>query len=244
MRLSSSVLVALLYLATVFSSSVSASEGFIKPGSSFYFLQSLGESVRLLFTFSSEQKVQYLLELSDRRVEEMKNTSSAQVANRYQEHFRQLNEVSSQIQDKEQAVKKIKEANLRQQLVLARAYTQVPENAKAAILNAQENSSKHVATTIEAVEGNQKARQYLAQIARIQQLEKLGQVERLEQAPMEGSPNADPSQNVPRGLNESKELLPGQGLNPLNPEQEAGNTGEGRLEPAAPIEMNAPAGQN
>ncbi len=75
------------------------------------------------------------------------------------------------------------------------------------------------------------------------QLEKAGQIERLEQAPMEGAPNQNPAESVPKELKGTNPLLPGQNLNIQNQgleDQEGGN----KMEPAAPIEMNAPAGQN
>ncbi len=197
-------------------------------------------------TFSKEQKIDYLLQLTERRIEEIGNSPSPVVTSRYEEHFQKLNELSGQAQNREQAAERIREASLRQQEVLGRVYNQVPEPAKEAIINAQENSSKHVERTIGAVEGSKKAQEYIKRVERIQQLEKLGQLERLEPAPMEGSPNADPSQSTPRELKENKGLLPGQELKQTNPglnEQEGGGGG-GRMEPAAPIEMNAPAGQN
>lgn len=236
----------LLSLTNVLPSSVYASEGLIKPNSPFYFLQTWGESVKLFFTQSPEQKLNYLLDLSDRRVGEMKDTPSSQVASRYAEHFGQLNELSNQVDGKERAVENIKAASLRQQEILAKVYNQVPENAKDAIINAQENSSKHVAQAVERVEGSQKAQEYIQQVAILQQVEKMGQAERVEQAPMEGSPNQDPSQSIPRGLKEDKGLLPGQELKPLNPalNQQGSNGVGGRMEPAAPVEMNAPVGQN
>lgn len=229
-----------------FPSPVSASEGLIKPDSKFYFLQSWGESLKLFFTRSSKQKFNYLLELADRRVGEMEDTPSLQVANRYEEHFRKLTELSNQMEGKDETVDKIKEANLRQQEVLVKVFSQVPENAKDAIINAQENSSKHVAQAVEQVEGSQKAKEYLQQVERLQQVEKMGQVEQLELAPMEGDPSQDPSQSTPRGLKDNKGLLPGQKLKPLNParSQQGNNGGNGRMVPAKPVEMNAPVGQN
>ncbi len=236
----------LVCLMNIFPSSAYASEGLVKPDSKLYFLQTFGESVRLFFTFSKEQKIDYLLQLTERRVEEIGDTPSPAVTGRYEEHFQKLNELSGQAQNREQAAERIREASLRQQEVLGRVYNQVPEPAKEAIINAQENSSKHVERTIEAVEGPKKAQEYIKRVERIQQLEKLGQLERLEPVPMEGSPNADPSQSTPRELKENKGLLPGQELKQTNPglNEQGGGDGGNRMEPAAPIEMNAPAGQN
>ena len=174
---------------------------------------------------------------------EMKDVPSSQVANRYEEHFRQLSELSNRVEGKGQAVEKIKEASLRQQEVLAKVYNQVPENAKDAIISAQENSSEHVAQTIERVEGSQKAQEYIQQVAIIQRVERMGQIEQLEQTPMEGSPNDNPSEST------SKEL---KGANPLQPEQNlniqnqglSGQEGGSKMEPAVPVEMNQPVENN
>jgi hypothetical protein len=222
-----------------------ASEGLVKPSSKLYFLQTFGESVRLFFTFSKEEKLNYLLQLTERRVEEIEDTPSPAVVSRYEEHFQKLNELSSQAQNREQAAERIREASLRQQEVLARVYNQVPEPAKEAILNAQENSSKHVERTIEAVEGSKRAQEYIKRVERIQQLEKLGQLERLEPAPMEASPQTDPSQSTPQELRGTSPLREGQELRPINPALESqGDSGGNRIEPVQPIQRNAPASQN
>jgi hypothetical protein len=239
------IIILILFLLVLTPSKIYASEGLIKPTSRFYFLQTWGEQIKLFFTRSSEQKLNYLLELTERRVDEMADNPSLVVTNRYEGHFKQLNELATQVQNKEQAAEKIRETNLSQQQVLSGVYSQVPEQAKDVILNAQENSSKHVAKTIETVEGSQKAQEYAAQVAQIQQAEKMGQVERLEQAPMESSPNSDPSQNTPKELKGANPLREGQPLNPLNPAQDTqGNEGGNRMQPAEPVQMNQPAGQN
>ncbi len=231
----------LTILAAIFPSFTYASPGLIKPDSKLYFLQSWGETLRLFLTFSKEEKINYLLKLTDRRVSEMADIPTSQIGNRYEEHFRELNQLANQ-----GTAAKIRETSLYQQKVLAQVYIQVPEKAKEAIINAQENSSKHVAQIIERNEGAKQAEAYIQRVERIQQMEKLGQAEKVEPVQMEGSPNADPSQNVPRELKENKGLLPGQNLQPLNPalEGQGGAAGEGRMEPAAPAGMNAPAGQN
>ncbi len=192
-------------------SPVYASLGFFKPSSKLYFLQPALESTRLFFTFSRQGEIDYLLQLTERRIDEISVEPSTAIASRYQMHFEELEKLANEIKDKEQVVEKIKEASLRQQEVLSTVYAQVPDEAKDAILNAQENSSKNVARTIEAVEGADKAREYARRVEQIQLVPKMERAERLEQAPMERTPNANPSQSVP------KELKPGQGLNPLNP---------------------------
>ncbi len=202
---------------------------------------SASESIRILFTFSQEAKAEYLIELTDRRVEEMEIASSNKIANRYVKHFQQLETISGKVskEKQEQIATQIKEASLRQQKVLAEVYSQAPEQVKEAILKAQENSSKHVEKLIESIQGSEEAQEYKAQAVQIQQMTKLQKQERIEQVPMEGSPQANPSESIPKELNEGRGLNPAQELKPLNPIFEGGNQSEGgnRAEPVAPAPM-------
>jgi len=225
-----------------------ASLGFIKPSSKLYFLQPALESVRLFFTFSKEAKTDYLIELADRRTEEINISPSIKIANRYSDHFDQLEKIVEKTSEdkKEQVTEKIKESNLRQQEVLAKVYNQVPDEAKDAILNAQENSSKNVANVIEATQGTEKEKEYVKQIEQIQRVEKKERTERLKQALKEETPNANPSDNI------IKEIKSGQELNPLNPlntlfeDQQTGDNNQGeneKIEPASPAEIQQPIQQ-
>lgn len=235
----------ILFLLLLTPSQTYASNGLIKPTSRFYFLQVWGESAKLFLIRSPEEKINYLLELTNQRVVELQTSPSKQVSNRYEKHFENLGTLTPQVSNKKQVSEKITEASLDQQQILAKVYNQVSEEAQGAILDAQENSSKHVVKTIESVEGSQKAQEYANQVIQIQQAEKIEQVEKLEQVPMEASPNSDPSQNTPKELKDTNPLKEGQQLNPLNPAQDTGGNGdEGRMEPAAPVQMNQPAGQN
>ena len=155
MKKATLVLILFVWVSSVSAPTAYASEGFIKSSSPFYFLQTLGESVRLFFTFSKDQKIDYLLELTDRRVSELADTASPAVATHYEDTFKQLNELSTQVSDTQVAVDKIKEASLRQQQVLTTVYNKVPDQAKSAIQNAQENSLKHVTRAVEAIEGTE-----------------------------------------------------------------------------------------
>ena len=235
----------LISLVTIFPSFTYASDNLIKPNSPFYFLQTWGEEIKLFFTFPKEEKLNYLLELTEKRIEEVKITPSTNTFSRYENHFRQLDELAIQVENKDQAVEKIKTTSLHQQEVLAQVYLQTPDQAKKAIIDVQENSSKHVARTIEAVEGNKKAQEYIVQVARIQQAERMGQTEQVELSPMEGSPNTDPGQFTPQEIKETHQLKEGQPLNPLNPVLEnSENEGGNIMEPAAPVQINQPVGQN
>lgn len=179
--------------------------------------------------------------MTERRVDEITASLSASSANRYQKHFEELEKLANEVDGKEQAVEKIKEASLRQQEILSDVYTKVPDEAKDAILNAQENSSKNVAGVIEVVQGDEKAQEYAQRVEQIQSTEKMERIERLEQAEMEETPNVDPSESIPRELNESKGLLPERELNSQNPIFNEQNSNGGKeIEPAAPIERQQP----
>lgn len=230
----------LFFFFSVFPTSTFASNGFIGPSSRLYFLQTWIENVQILLRFSNQNKLEYVLGLTDKRVEEMKESPSPEAIRLYEKHYQYLDRLSSLMENKEEVIKRIKENSLQQQVVLAKVYVQVPDQAKDAIIDAQENSSKHVARTIERIEGPQEAQEYIGKVETIQQLEKTGQIERIEQLPMEGSPNADPSQAVPKEIKGTNPLLWGQDLNQINEGQDGGRGGE----PAEQLEMNAPAGQN
>lgn len=197
----------LLIVTVIFPSNTFASQGLVPPTSGLYFLQTWGENIKLFLTFSKDRKIDYLLDLTQRRVDEMTLDASSKVGDRYAEHFQDLENLSSQVPDKSEVVQRIKEASLRQQSVLAGVYIKVPDVAKDAIINAQENSSKHVINTIQAVEGVKSADTYTAQVQAIQKAEQAGKIEQVQ---MESGPNPNPSDS---NINAIKG---GQGINSLN----------------------------
>lgn len=219
----------LLLFVFIFPESLLASRGLIPPTSRFYSLQTWGERVKLMLILPKDQKVDYLLSLTQRRTDEMVVGPSLQVSNRYAEHYQELKDLSLQVPDETNAVKRIKEANLNQQSVLAAVYVRVPAEAKEAVLGAQTNSSKQVASTIAVVEGDKSADKYKDQVQAILKVEMAGKVE---QIPMESEPNPNPSEN---NINQIKG---GQQLNQLNPINNQNGSGDGgQMQPAAPIPM-------
>jgi hypothetical protein len=221
---------------------VYAAENIIKPPSRFYFLQTWGEEIRLFFTRSPEKKIAYLTELTARRVEEMQEAPSPSVVNRYENHYRELGRLANEVENKDLASDKIKEASLTQQQALAEVYQQAPEPAQDAILKAQEHSSQHVTRAIEAIEGPEKAQEFAQQVAQIQQAARADQAEK---APMESGPNADPAESAPKELKGTNPLQEGQPLNQINTTDDAAkNSGGNRSEPVVPIQIESPAGQN
>jgi hypothetical protein len=198
------------------------------------------ENIQLSLKFTNDQKANYLFSLTEKRIEEIQSSPSPSIVRLYEKHYQYLDRLTAKVENKEEVANRIEENSLRQQFVLADAYNKAPENAKGAILNAQENSSKQVARTIGRVKGAESAQEYLERVEMIQQLEKVGQMELLDRAEMESVPNTDPSQNSPKDLKGTNPLMQGQDLNPII----EGKNGGKNIEPAAPIEMNAPAEQN
>ncbi|MGD0522951.1 MAG: DUF5667 domain-containing protein [Candidatus Microgenomates bacterium] len=222
-------IVFLFLFVIVFPKSVFASQGLIPPTSGLYFLQMWGENVKLAFTFSKDQKVSYLLSLTQRRVDEMAISPSFQISDRYTAHFQDLENLAPQVSDKDQVVEKIKDASLNQQSELAVVYLKVSANAKPAVLGAQTSSSEHVANTIQAVDGQKSADNYTAQVQTIQKAEQVGKIEQVQ---MESGPNSSPSENNINQINN------GQGLNQLNPiNNPNGSAGGDQMQPTAPIPM-------
>jgi len=213
------------------SSPAYAALGFFKPSSKLYFLQPVLESARLFFTFSKEAKTDYLLQLTERRVEEMTQKQSTTTVDRYQLNFAKLTKLAIEVKNPEQAVEKIKAASLRQQEVLAKVYSQVPEEAQAAIVNAQENSAKHVEKMIESAQNSVKAKEYMNQAVQIRQMERAKTQNQIERVLLEGDSQINPAESVPRELNSGLEL---KSLNSIL-EGEGQSAGSATMMPAVPI---------
>ena len=223
------ITVFLLIFLLGLSSPAYAALGFFKPTSKLYFLQPALESVKLFFTFSKEAKTDYLLQLTDRRTDEMALEQSTSTVNRYQANFAKLEKLATTVKDSERVVEKIKEASLRQQEVLAKVYSQVPVSAQAAIMNAQENSAKHVEKMIESAQNGVKAKEYRDQTNQIRQIERLGQQNKIDRVLLEGTPQAIPEGGIPRELNAGQELKT---LNPVGESVDAAI-----VPPAAPVSI-------
>ena len=186
----------------------------INPKSNFYFLQSWGEIIRLFFTFSKEGKIDYLIQLTDRRAEEISNNAldldkeeMEKIIERYQDHFIEIKNISSEeIENKNQISQKVRRTNINQQQLLASAYQTIPEEKEELIVNAQKSSSENVFQVVKQIEGENAAENFLEQVQQIQQAQI---VQKIEMAPMEGG-----ALQAGEGGGGSKPS------NPLNPLQE------------------------
>ena len=140
---------------------VSAEAGLI-PGTTFYFLDVMSESIGGIFTFGDVAKAERYLKLASERLAEAReladdeDSSRAEKATKkYEERLAQALEKAKEARvngkDTEAILEKIAEATSKHQEVLAEVLEKVPETAKEAIQNAIERSQRGHDTALEAV---------------------------------------------------------------------------------------------
>lgn len=193
------VILLIPFLSLVFPFKIYAAGGISDPNSQFYFLQILGENLKLIFTFSNQAKIAYLTTLTNRRVEEIKVNSSnsqvlKQIANRYVNHYKNLSSLANKAADRQRVIGTIETINLNQYKDLSRTYFKATNESKNEISLAQENSSKYIANSIEKIEGTTKAQEYTDEVNQIEIMEKKGYVVPLDitQPTEESNLNASP----------------------------------------------------
>lgn len=212
----------------------------ILPTSRIYFIKTWGEQITLIFTFNKERKAARLQEFAERRLAEAtavaaENPAVAGVtAGRYAATIAEAAETLPVSEDNKKPLVSLKERSLVHQEVLAELEGSVPEEARGAIIKAEENSSKHVSDVVEKVEGREAASEFLAKAEQTRQVVRMERIERAEQAPMEsGKEGGAPKELQP--LREGQELRE---LNPLLPTKETGGGGEKGVEP---VQLEGPA---
>ena len=143
----------------------------ILPGSPFYFLDVLSESIGTFFTFGDVNKAERYLELAGERLAEAealaekgRMSRAEKAAEKYQKRIdmalAKSEEAKIKGEDVDSVLEKIAEATVRHQAVLADVYEKVPEQAKETIKKVMEKSGKGHDTAINAIsdEGRQEAR--------------------------------------------------------------------------------------
>jgi len=238
-----SVLILFLMLGFFSTQTTHAAGDFLKPTSSFYFLQSWKESIGLFFSFSKESKLNYLDELNNKRISELQDYGSndaqtaEMLAKKYEDNYQKIGALAAEVTDKTQIAEKIESNSLAQQETLAKVYAQVPEQAQSAILNAEINSSKNVSAVL-ADAAPEKAQDYSNQVQEIQKAQMVGKASKVEKE--SGNEDGSPEGRGPKALNAIKG---GNDLNPINNENNNadGQGSQGRMQQAP---MQAPAGQN
>ncbi|MFA5078953.1 MAG: DUF5667 domain-containing protein, partial [Dehalococcoidia bacterium] len=149
----------------------------ILPDSGLNFLNSWGRNIQLAFAGSDAEKARLMLKYSG---EDALALKAMYTAGKYDAGARQSEQYALQMENTVQAVEQVRASQgeeasaelvakleqnyLRQQEVLLSVMEKAPEAAQSGLLNAIENSNKHVATTILAHEGEQALLQYQTQV--------------------------------------------------------------------------------
>lgn len=138
------------------------------PDSSFYFLKSWSEGLGTFLTFGDVNKSQRFLELSEKRLAEVKALAErgsmdkvSGTMERYEEQIEKALQRVEKAKEKgseevDDALERISEATLRHQRTLAEVYEKVPEEGQAGIEKAMENSMKGHERALEAVSEERK----------------------------------------------------------------------------------------
>ncbi len=156
------------------------------PDSGFYFMKSWGRNIQLMFAGSDTEKARLMLKYTNEdalALKKMYETGKYEAGSRHAEQYAlQLqNTVQSveQVRTKqggnasEELVNKLQNNYLEQQEVLLNVLEKAPEAAQNGLLNALENSNKHVAAMIMAQQGDLALQQYQEQVN--QQTKNMGQ---------------------------------------------------------------------
>lgn len=213
----------------------------ILPTSPFYFLKTWSERVTLFFTFAEGQKAERLSKFAERRLSEAEAIAdenpalAGAAAGRYAATIAEAAKALPVSGEDKEALVSFKERSLRHQEVLAELEGSVPEEARDAIINAEENSSKHVFGLVERAEGKEAAAEYMARAEEARQVARAVRLERAKQLPMESGKDGGAPKEL-RPLGGEQELKE---LKPLLPIKETGEEGEKGVEPA-PMEGPAP----
>jgi len=162
----------------------------ILPDSGLNFLNGWGRNIQLAFAGSEAEKAKLMLKYSG---EDALALKAMYAAGKYDAGAKQTEQYALQLENTVQAVEQVRASQgeqasaelvakleqnyLRQQEVLLSVLEKTPEAAQSGILNAIENSNKHVATVILAHEGEQALEQYQTQVD--QQTTNLGSETRL-----------------------------------------------------------------
>lgn len=157
-----SLVVMFLFVGTVFAKEQGLPKAGILPSSPFYFLKSLSEDLGTLFSIGNISKVERFTFLAEKRLAEANtladkgDTEGAKHATeKYQEYLdkavNRAEEAKKDGDDVDEVLTKVAEATTKHRDVLERIYEKVPEQAREAIKQAIENSSKGGKDALEAI---------------------------------------------------------------------------------------------
>ena len=143
----------------------------ILPDSPFYFVKGWGRTIRLFFTFDTQEKAKLALRFANEdalAIKKLCDKGECQLAEKhcekFQEQFRRAIQWTERAREEgrdiEELIERLKENHLRQQQVLASVLEKAPEQASEGILKAIENSSFGLENAIERIQGKQQLEQF------------------------------------------------------------------------------------
>lgn len=149
----------------------------ILPDSGFYFMKKWGRNLQLMFAGSDTERARLMLKYTNEdalALWEMYQMGKYDVGSEFAEQYALQLQNTVQIMEQirarqgentsEELVNKLQQNYLRQQEVLLSVLEKAPEAAQNGLLNAVENSNKHVAAMIMAQNGERVLQQYQEQV--------------------------------------------------------------------------------
>ncbi len=149
----------------------------ILPDSGFYFMKSWGRNLQVMFAGSETERATLMLRYTNedalalkKMYEQDKYDVGAKHAGQYALQLQNTVQAMEQVRTRqgqdasEELVDKLEQNYLRQQAVLLSVLEKAPDAAQNGILNAIENSNKHVGAMIMAQQGQAELQQYQEQV--------------------------------------------------------------------------------
>ncbi len=132
----------------------------ITPDSPFYFLEEWGDAISMFFAFSKDAKAQKALSIAEvklaeaQKMAEKGDQSAATVAEKdYEKYMDESAQYAGQVKaaDKTNALQQIQDATARHEATMQKVLSQVPDQAKASIQKAIDESAKGHENATEAI---------------------------------------------------------------------------------------------
>ena len=149
----------------------------ILPDSGFYFMKSWGRNLQLMFAGSDTERARLMLKYTNedalalkKMYEKGKYDVGAEYAGQYALQLQNTVRAMEQVRTEqgsnasEELIGELKQNYLKQQQVLLSVLEKAPETAQDGLLNAIENTNKHVGAVVMAQNGEQALQQYQEQV--------------------------------------------------------------------------------
>ncbi len=137
----------------------------LTPDSPFYFLEQWMDSISMFFTFSKDGKAQKALSIANEKLAEAKKMAEkgeqkaeAVAEKDYEKYMDEATQYAGQSKatGKTNALEQIQDATARHEATMQKVLNQVPEQAKASIQKAIDESAKGHENAMEAINGEKK----------------------------------------------------------------------------------------